>query len=290
MMAVLLIGAYLVTYGELRIGDIVTFIGFAALLISRLDQISAFINQVSDARARLEDFFRLEASFIETKEPDGARDIVNVTGHVRFEDVSFAFPNSGHGVSNIAFEVNAGETVAIVGPTGAGKTTLINLLQRVFDPTEGRILIDGIDTRTVSRRSLRQSIATVFQDAGLFNRSIEQNIRIGCAEASYDEVHAAAEAASAHDFILTKSAGYDFDRRRTRRAAFRRRAPAHRACPRDPEKRADPGARRGDQRARRRNGGARQAGDRPASAGPHHLHHRAPADDRARRRPHHLHG
>ena len=103
----------------------------------------------------------------------------------------------------------AGETVAIVGPTGAGKTTLINLLQRVYDPSEGRILIDGIDTRTVSRRSLRQSIASVFQDAGLFNRTIEENIRIGCADADYDRVHAAAMAASAHDFILTKSAGYD---------------------------------------------------------------------------------
>ena len=157
MMAVLLIGAYLVTYGKLRIGDIVAFTGFASLLISRLDQISAFANQVFDARARLEDFYRLEDSFVEAREPDGARDLGNVTGHVRFEDVSFAFPNSGHGVSDISFEAQAGETVAIVGPTGAGKTTLINLLQRVYDPSEGRILIDGIDTRTVSRRSLRHS-------------------------------------------------------------------------------------------------------------------------------------
>ena len=209
MMAVLLIGAFLVTRGELRIGEVIAFTGFAALLISRLDQISTFVNQVADSRARLQDFYRLEDSFIEADEPAGARELVNVTGHVRFEDVGFAFPNSGHGVQDISFEVNAGETVAIVGPTGAGKTTLINLLQRVFDPCDGRILIDGIDTRTVSRRSLRQSIATVFQDAGLFNRSIEENIRIGCTEASYDEVHAAAAAASAHDFILTKSAGYD---------------------------------------------------------------------------------
>jgi glucan exporter ATP-binding protein len=209
MMAVLLIGAFLVTYGDLRIGEIVAFTGFASLLISRLDQISAFVNQVSDSRARLEDFFRLEASFVDAEDPAGMRDLTNVTGHVRFDKVGFSFPNSGHGVHDISFEVSAGETVAIVGPTGAGKTTLINLLQRVFDPTEGRILIDGIDARTVSRRSLRQSIATVFQDAGLFNRSIEENIRIGCADASYDEVHAAAAAASAHDFILTKSSGYD---------------------------------------------------------------------------------
>ena len=209
MMAVLLIGAYLVTYGQLRIGDIVTFTGFASLLISRLDQISAFANQVFDARARLEDFYRLEDSFAEAREPDGARDLGNVTGHVRFEDVSFAFPNSGHGVGDINFEVKAGETVAIVGPTGAGKTTLINLLQRVYDPSEGRILIDGIDTRTVSRKSLRHCIASVFQDAGLFNRTIEENIRIGCADADYERVHAAAIAASAHEFILTKTAGYD---------------------------------------------------------------------------------
>ena len=209
MMAVLLIGAYLVTHGQIRIGDIVAFTGFASLLISRLDQISAFVNQVFDARARLEDFYRLEDSFIKEREPETDRELGNVTGHVRFEDVGFAFPNSGHGVADISFEVNAGETVAIVGPTGAGKTTLINLLQRVYDPHEGRILIDGIDTRTVSRRSLRQSIASVFQDAGLFNRTIEENIRIGCADADYHRVHAAAMAASAHDFILAKSAGYD---------------------------------------------------------------------------------
>ena len=209
MMAVLLIGAYLVTHGQIRIGDIVAFTGFASLLISRLDQISAFVNQVFDARARLEDFYRLEDSFIKESEPETDRELGNVTGHVRFEDVGFAFPNSGHGVADISFEVNAGETVAIVGPTGAGKTTLINLLQRVYDPHEGRILIDGIDTRTVSRRSLRQSIASVFQDAGLFNRTIEENIRIGCADADYHRVHAAAMAASAHDFILAKSAGYN---------------------------------------------------------------------------------
>ena len=209
MMVVLLIGALLVSRGELRIGDIVAFTGFAALLISRLDQISAFANQIFEARIKLEGFYQIEDESAERKEPAGLRELDRVTGNVRFENVDFAFPNSGQGVSDVSFEVKAGQTVAIVGPTGAGKTTLINLLQRVHTPQRGRILIDGIDVTTVTRRSLRQSIATVFQDAGLFNRSIEENIRIGRSTAICNEVHAAAEAAAAHDFILAKSEGYD---------------------------------------------------------------------------------
>ncbi|MBZ9990700.1 glucan ABC transporter ATP-binding protein/ permease [Mesorhizobium sp. BH1-1-5] len=209
MMIVLSIGAYLVTRGQLRVGDVVAFTGFAGMLIARLDQMSAFTTQISEARAKLEDFYRLEDSAAETAEPDGLRELTNVTGHVRFEDVSFEFANSGHGIEDVSFEVQAGQTVAIVGPTGAGKTTLINLLQRVFTPSSGRILIDGIDTKTVTRKSLRHSIATVFQDAGLLNRSIEDNIRVGRADATYDEIHAAADAAAAQDFILSKSGGYD---------------------------------------------------------------------------------
>jgi ATP-binding cassette subfamily B protein len=209
MLVVLLIGALLVSMGQLRIGDIVAFTGFATLLISRLDQVSAFVNQIFDARVKLEEFYRLEDEARERSEPAGLRELEQVVGHVRFDNVSFQFPHSGQGIHDISFEVRAGQTVAIVGPTGAGKTTLVNLLQRVFTPQQGSVLIDGVDTRFVTRRSLRQSIATVFQDAGLFNRSIEENIRIGRSTARYDEVHAAAQAAAAHDFILSKSNGYD---------------------------------------------------------------------------------
>jgi glucan exporter ATP-binding protein len=209
MMVVLLIGSVLISRGELRIGDLVAFTGFAALLIGRLDQVSAFANQIFEARAKLVAFYELEDASKAAIEPEGLAELTGVKGTVRFENVSFSFPDSGQGVEDVSFEVQAGQTVAIVGPTGAGKTTLINLLQRVNVPKTGRVLIDGVDTRTVTQHSLRQSIATVFQDAGLFNRTIEENIRIGRESARNVEIHAAAEAAAAQEFILSKSAGYD---------------------------------------------------------------------------------
>jgi len=209
MVVVLVLGAYFVTKGQMRVGDVIAFIGFAQLMIGRLDQISAFINQTVTARAKLEEFFQMEDATADRQEPQSVSDLNDVKGDIIFDNVTFEFPNSGQGVYDVSFEIKPGQTVAIVGPTGAGKTTLINLLQRVFDPAAGRITIDGTDTRTVSRRSLRHAIATVFQDAGLFNRSIEENIRVGRESATHEEVHAAARAAAAHDFILAKSDGYD---------------------------------------------------------------------------------
>ncbi|EJN04858.1 glucan ABC transporter ATP-binding protein/ permease [Phyllobacterium sp. YR531] len=209
MIVVLLLGSYFVMRDEMNVGQVVAFTGFAGLLIGRLDQLSAFVNQIFAARAKLEDFYAMEESAAYAVEPKSAHDIDNVTGDVEFQNVSFEFPNSTQGLKNVTFKAKAGETVAIVGPTGAGKTTLINLLQRVYDPKEGRILVDDIDTKTISRRSLRNAIATVFQDAGMFNRTIEDNIRVGRPKATDEDVFAAAEAADASDFILSKSAGYD---------------------------------------------------------------------------------
>lgn len=208
MLIILIIGTMLVQQGELKVGDIIAFIGFAGLLIGRLDQMRAFATQIFEARAKLEDFYQLEDSVQEREEPKGAAELTKVRGDVEFRNISFDFANTTQGVHDVSFSVKAGQTIAIVGPTGAGKTTLINLLQRVHEPQQGQILIDGIDISTVTRNSLRQCIATVFQDAGILNRTIGENIRIGREHASDEEIIKAAEAAAATEFIESRLNGF----------------------------------------------------------------------------------
>ncbi|MBX9468390.1 MAG: glucan ABC transporter ATP-binding protein/ permease [Rhizobium sp.] len=209
MLVILVIGTLLVQRGELKVGDIIAFTGFATLLIGRLDQMIIFVNQIFEARSKLEDFYKLEDAVQEREERAGAADLEQVRGDVEFRGVSFDFASTTQGVRDISFHARAGQTVAIVGPTGAGKTTLINLLQRVYDPQAGQILIDGQDIAKVTRKSLRHSIATVFQDAGLLNRSIKENIRLGREDATEEEIIQAAEAAAATDFIESRMIGYD---------------------------------------------------------------------------------
>nr|WP_210282882.1 glucan ABC transporter ATP-binding protein/ permease [Rhizobium sp. BK049] len=209
MMVVLIIGTMLVQSGQLRVGDVIAFIGFANLLIARLDLMRQFATQIFEARSKLQDFYTLEDSVRDREEPAGNGEIKNVKGAVEFRDVSFGFGNSSQGLHNVSFSVKAGQTVAIVGPTGAGKTTLVNLLQRVYDPQGGQILVDGTDITKVTRKSLRRHIATVFQDAGLLNRSISDNIRLGREGASEEDMRRAAEAAAAADFIETREDRYD---------------------------------------------------------------------------------
>ena len=209
MMIILVIGTILVQKGELKVGDVIAFIGFAGLLVGRLDQMRAFATQIFEARSKLEDFFKLEDAVKDREEPANSTTLDKVRGDVEFRNICFDFANATQGVRDISFKVKAGQTVAIVGPTGAGKTTLINLLQRVYDPQSGTIMIDGTDISTVTRKSLRASIATVFQDAGLLNRSIRDNIRLGREEADDAAVRAAADAAAAAEFIESRLNGFD---------------------------------------------------------------------------------
>jgi ATP-binding cassette, subfamily B, beta-glucan exporter len=209
MLIILILGTMLVQKGELRVGDVIAFIGFANLLIGRLDQMRQFSTQIFEARAKLEDFYQLEDSVKDRDEPAGTLDLPPVRGDVEFKDVSFDFANTTQGVKHVSFQAKAGQTIAIVGPTGAGKTTLINLLQRVHEPQEGQILIDGVNITSVTRHSLRHSIATVFQDAGILNRSIADNIRIGRENATDADIVKAAEAAAATDFIESRLNGFE---------------------------------------------------------------------------------
>lgn len=210
MVAVFAMGAVLAGRGELSVGEIVSFVGFANLLISKLDQISGFITAIHRQAPVLKGYFALIDEPDGIAEKPGAPPLPQVNGEVRYEDVSFRFPGTEQGVGGIALTAAPGQTIALVGPTGSGKSTTLSLLMRLRAPDRGRILIDGHDIADVTLHSLRQSIAVVFQDAGLFNRSIGDNIAIGRPGASLAEVEAAARLAEAHDFIARKPGGYGF--------------------------------------------------------------------------------
>jgi ATP-binding cassette subfamily B protein len=157
----------------------------------------------------MKQFFEVLDERSTLEEKPGAPALKVTQAHVKFEGVTFHYPGTQVGITDVTFEAQPGETVAIVGPTGSGKTTTLALLQRVRDPAQGRILIDGQDLRDVSLDSIRHAIGVVFQDAGLFDRSIAENLRIGKPTATDDEIRAAARLAEAEPFIRTKADGYD---------------------------------------------------------------------------------
>jgi ATP-binding cassette subfamily B protein len=210
MVAVFSLGALLASRGEITVGEIVSFVGFAGLLIAKLDQLSGFIARIFVHGPVLQAYFDLVDETGWPVEKNGAAHLENVAGAVEYQNVTYRFAASEQGVFDIDFMAAPGETVALVGPTGSGKTTTLALLQRLRDPQKGSILVDGRDIREVTLTSLRQSIAVVFQDAGLFNRSIAENIRIGKLGSTDEEVQAAAELAEAHEFIMRKPGGYQF--------------------------------------------------------------------------------
>jgi len=210
MVCVFAIGAMLASRGEMTVGEIVAFVGFASLLIGKLDQLSGFVARVFMQTATLQSFFRLLDETPGLVEKPGAQPLPSVTGRVVYDNVTFRYGKGTQGVFDLAFEAAPGQTIALVGPTGSGKTTTLALLQRLRDPEGGRIVVDGTDVRDTTLLSLRQAIAVVFQEAGLFNRSIRENIAVGRPEATDAEVERAARLAEAHDFIMRKPGGYSF--------------------------------------------------------------------------------
>lgn len=210
MVAVFAVGALLAKEGSVTVGAIVSFVGFATLLIGKLDQLSSFVARIFNQAPVLRSFFGLlDATTGMAEQPD-AINLELRGGAVKFEQVTFRFPGSSQGVFDLNFEARPGETIALVGSTGSGKTTTLTFLQRLRDPDSGRITIDGQDIRAITLDSLRKAVGVVFQDAGLFNRSIAENIRIGRPDATDEEVIAAARLAEANDFIQKKTDTYGF--------------------------------------------------------------------------------
>jgi glucan exporter ATP-binding protein len=202
------LGVQLHGKGEISVGAIVSFVGFALMMIGRMEQLAGFISDLFFQAPALANFFEVLDTRSPLQERADAPDLQITRGAVSFENVSFGYDAAHPVVQDLSFRAAAGGTVAFVGPTGAGKTTALSLLYRAYDPSSGRITIDGTDIRAVNLTSLRRQIAVVFQNPGLLYRSISENLRVGKPDASDAELEAAARAAEAHQFVSLKPEGY----------------------------------------------------------------------------------
>ena len=209
VIAIVIIGTLLHLQGKAQVGEIVSFMGFATLLIGRLESAVQFASRVFFQLPILEDFFKvLDAKSSVPERPD-AKTLVAQAGEVEFDRVSFAYPGGPNILTDVSFKARPGTSVALVGQTGAGKSTAMNLLQRLWDPSEGTIRIDGQDLRDSTLESLRKSIGVVFQESMLFNRSIRENLLIGRPNATDEELERACRLADAHEFIIRQPQAYD---------------------------------------------------------------------------------
>jgi len=203
------VGGLFVTRSWIMIGDVQAFIQYARLFNQPIVQLATIANVIQSTIASAERVFELLAEEEMTPDPKLDRPAAPTRGHVRFEDVHFGYSPDVPLYQGLSLDVKPGQIVAIVGPTGAGKTTLVNLLMRFYEIDKGRILIDGVDIRDMSRGELREKFGMVLQDTWLFNGTIGQNIAYSRPDASDIEIVAAAKAAYADHFIRTLPDGYD---------------------------------------------------------------------------------
>jgi ATP-binding cassette subfamily B protein len=200
ILAIFLYGTWLHIRGIVTIGEIVTFVNIATLFVGKLELVVGFSNRLVLEAPRLSQFFEVLDS-VRIKDKRGAVNLGRVKGEVEFDHVSLSYDGKRAAVDDISFDVKPGETIAVVGSTGAGKTTALSLLHRAWDPQKGVVRIDGHDIRNVKLESLRRNIGVVFQEALLFNRSIEENLRVGKPDATPEEMANALERAQASEFI-----------------------------------------------------------------------------------------
>lgn len=208
-LAVIWFGGYQVIGGALSLGQLVAFNTYLGLLVMPIMQLGMITGQLSRATVSGDRIFEVLDTPNEIADRPDAVPLSPIAGRVSFEDVSFRYAGGDHQVlDHVSFTAEPGQTVAIMGQTGSGKSTIINLLPRFYDVSGGRVLLDGYDIRTVTLASLREQIGIVLQDTTLFSGSIRENIAYGCPDASDAEVEAAARAAQAHDFIAGFPDGY----------------------------------------------------------------------------------
>ncbi len=209
VLAIFTVGIVLHQQGLTSVGEIVMFVSFATLLIQKLEQVVSFINNVFMEAPRLQEFFNVLDAVPAVRDRIDAIDPGRLQGMVEFSDVSFSYDGKRPAVEDLSFVALPGQTIALVGATGAGKSTAIALLHRAFDPQSGFIRIDGMDVRGLTLTALRRNIGVVFQEALLFNRSIAENLRVGKPDATDEELRIAAIRAQALEFIERGALKFD---------------------------------------------------------------------------------
>lgn len=205
---VLIAGGLFLYAGRIELGDYSAFILSVNLFINPVTTLINFMEQYQNGVTGFERFLEIVDTPIEADRAD-AVELGRVTGHIELRDVTYSYGEGRDVLEHIDLDVPAGETVALVGPSGGGKTTICHLIPRFYELTDGAILIDGKDIRSVTARSLRQNIGIVQQDVYLFNASVKENILYGRPDATDEEVYEAAKRANIHDYILTMEHGYD---------------------------------------------------------------------------------
>src|SRR3978361_1332837 len=209
VLAIFTVGIFLHEQGLTTVGEIVMFVSFATMLIQKLEQVVSFINNVFMEAPGLGEFFNGLDAVPAVHDRIDAIDAGRLSGLVEFNDVSFSYDGKRPAIADLSFTALPGQTIALVGATGAGKSTAIALLHRAFDPQSGFIRIDGMDVRGLTLTALRRNIGVVFQEALLFNRSIADNLRVGKPDATEEEMRVAAARAQALEFIDRGERGFE---------------------------------------------------------------------------------